>query len=168
MLEAVRWAPTHKLTEPWHLVVLSGNSKAEFEALTIKCCEELLPPEKSEQVVSKLRRKQSKDWPKVHSYVAICMKRHADEVPEWEEISSVACGIQNMSLVAHSLGISGYWSSWQAVARDSAPMHEFLGLDSSRGDRCLGVWVVGQGDPERVKGYRAKRHDLAGKVVWKS
>jgi nitroreductase len=167
MLEAARWAPTHKLTEPWHFVVLSGTTKSEFEELTIKCCQELLPPEKAEQVVAKLKRKQNKDWPKVHCYIAICMKRH-EEVPEWEEIAAVSCGVQNLSLMAHSLGVSGYWSSWQAAARDSAAMHQFLGLDSSRGDRCLGVWLVGQADQERVRGYRPKRQDLAQKVVWKS
>lgn len=31
MLEAARWAPTHKLTEPWHFVVIGGSSKAAFE-----------------------------------------------------------------------------------------------------------------------------------------
>jgi nitroreductase len=31
MLEAARWAPTHKLTEPWHFVVLEGSSKEAFE-----------------------------------------------------------------------------------------------------------------------------------------
>jgi hypothetical protein len=65
MLEAARWAPTHKLTEPWRFVVLAGASKAEFEELTIERCQALLPPEKAEQVVAKLKRKQIKDWPKV-------------------------------------------------------------------------------------------------------
>lgn len=31
MLEAARWAPTHKLTEPWRFVVLEGSAKAQFE-----------------------------------------------------------------------------------------------------------------------------------------
>ena len=31
MLEAARWAPTHKRTEPWHFVHLSGKSKTQFE-----------------------------------------------------------------------------------------------------------------------------------------
>eukprot|EP00878_Enallax_costatus_P040758 GHUV01047125.1.p1 GENE.GHUV01047125.1~~GHUV01047125.1.p1 ORF type:complete len:103 (-),score=13.26 GHUV01047125.1:336-644(-) len=34
MLDAARWAPTHKQTEPWHFVVLSGSGKAEFEVST--------------------------------------------------------------------------------------------------------------------------------------
>lgn len=80
MLEAARWAPTHKLTEPWHFVVLAGASKAEFEELTIDRCQSLLPPEKAEQVVAKLRRKQSKDWPKVSpalSALQLCCLRYS-------------------------------------------------------------------------------------------
>lgn len=35
------------------------------QELTIKLCQELLPPEKQEQTVTKLRRKQASAWPKV-------------------------------------------------------------------------------------------------------
>eukprot|EP00775_Hariotina_reticulata_P011569 gene11569-11713_t len=166
MLEAARWAPTHKLTEPWHFVVLAGASKAEFEELTIDRCQALLPPDKAEQVVAKLRRKQSKDWPKVHCYIAICMQRH-DEVPEWEEVAAVACAVQNMQLVGTALGVAGYWSSWQAVARDSSEMHQLLGIDGSKGDRCLGVVVVGQSDEQRLGAYKPRRQPLNDKVVWR-
>lgn len=31
ILEAARWAPTHKLTEPWHFVVIGGSQKEAFE-----------------------------------------------------------------------------------------------------------------------------------------
>lgn len=33
--------------------------------MTIRLCQELLPPEKAEQTVAKLARKKQKDWPKV-------------------------------------------------------------------------------------------------------
>jgi hypothetical protein len=33
--------------------------------MTIRLCQELLPPEKAEQTVAKLTRKKQKDWPKV-------------------------------------------------------------------------------------------------------
>jgi hypothetical protein len=31
ILDAARWAPTHKLTEPWHFVVIGGSQKDVFE-----------------------------------------------------------------------------------------------------------------------------------------
>lgn len=38
MLEAANWAPTHNLTEPWRFVVIEGDSKEQFEDLTIDAC----------------------------------------------------------------------------------------------------------------------------------
>jgi hypothetical protein len=36
-----------------------------LQDMTIRLCQELLPPEKAEQTVAKLQRKKQKDWPKV-------------------------------------------------------------------------------------------------------
>jgi hypothetical protein len=46
-------------------------------------------------------------------------------------------------------------------------MQQMLGLDPSRGDKCLGFFVVGTADAEVVAGYRPKRQPLEDKVVWK-
>jgi nitroreductase len=94
------------------------------------------------------------------------MKRN-DSVPEWEEMCAVGCAVQNMALQASALGIHGYWTSWQVPARESAEMQQLLGLDPFRGDKCLGFFVVGTADAERVVAYRPKRQPLADKVVWK-
>lgn len=102
----------------------------------------------------------------VHCYIAICLQRHADALPEWEEVSSLACAVQNMALQGTALGVCGYWTSWQPVARDSAEMHQLLGIDASKGDKCLGFFVVGNADAERVQSYRPKRQPLSEKVVW--
>ncbi|KAF8066340.1 ydjA [Scenedesmus sp. PABB004] len=165
MLEAARWAPTHKLTEPWHFVILEGGAKAEFEALTIDRCGALLPPDKAEATVAKLTRKRGKDWPKVRAFIAICMKRN-ESVPEWEELAAVAAAVQNMQLAAAALGVGCYWSSWQPAARDSPEMHALLRIDGARGDRCLGVLSVGHPDGERVAALRARRAPLEEKVLW--
>ena len=49
------------------------------------------------------------------------MKRHAEKLPEWEEICAVAMSVQNMHLAAEAMGIGGFWSShtWCKRARDS-------------------------------------------------
>jgi nitroreductase len=101
----------------------------------------------------------------VHCYIAICMKRH-EEVPEWEEIAAVACAVQNMALVGSSMGVHGYWSSWQPAARDAPEMYALLKIDAGSGDRCLGVFVVGRAQQERLQGYRPRRQELSEKVLW--
>lgn len=69
---------------------------------------------------------------------------------------------------ASSMGIHGYWSSWQVPAREAPEMQQLLGLDISRGDRCLGFFLVGTADAERLQSYRPKRQPLSEKVVWMS
>jgi hypothetical protein len=64
------------------------------------------------------------------------------------------------------MGIHGYWTSWQVPARESPEMYQLLGIDSSKGDKCLGFFVVGCAEPERLAGYRPKRQPLEDKVVW--
>lgn len=47
---------------------------------------------------------------------------YLQENPEWEEMCAVACAVQNMYLMATSLGVAGYWSSWETGARECKEM----------------------------------------------
>jgi hypothetical protein len=69
-----------------------------------------------------------------------------------------------MHLLATSFGLGAYWSSWQDVARDAPEIGELLGLDTSAGDRCLGVFCVGL--TERAGAYRGSRTPYTDKVTW--
>ena len=53
----------------------------------------------------------------VHCYIAICLKRHANAVPEWEEIAAVASAVQNLSLTATALGVSSVGSGVDGYSR---------------------------------------------------
>jgi len=61
---------------------------------------------------------------------------------------NVAMHISCLNLACNNLSsiCNCCWSRRQAVARDSPEMHQLLGIDASKGDRCLGVLVVGQAD----------------------
>jgi hypothetical protein len=44
-------------------------------------------------------------YSQVHCYIATCLRRHADVVPECrEEVAAVAAAVQNMYLTATALG----------------------------------------------------------------
>lgn len=166
ILEAGNWAPTHKLTQPWRFVVVCSLGKLELTNLTIKVCRERLPADKAEKVVAKLERKKVETLDKISHYIAVCMKRcdKPDSIPEWEEMCAVAAAAQNMLLAASSLGVAGYWTSWQEAARTSPEMKKFLGLQGE-GDICLGFLVLGYSD--RADQYRGSRGPVQEKVVWK-
>lgn len=169
ILQAATWAPTHGLTEPWRFVVIGGKHKEELIDLTIDICSEKLPADEAQRKVEKLQKKKPKELPAISHYIAICMKREGKPgklKPEWEEMAAVSCAVQNMWLMATALGLSGYWTSWQEVARDSDQMRDYLNLDDPR-DRCLGFFVLGKGDSERVASYRASRAPLDQIVQWR-
>lgn len=144
-------------------MVLGSEAKQQFEDLTIQLCQQKLEGDKRDKTVAKLTKKKASDWQKVHCYIALCVKRHPDQLPEWEELAAVACAVQNMSLMATATGVAGYWSSWQEAAREAAEMKEFLGLAPQ--DRCLGVFSAGISD--RVDSYRGSRRPLEEKVEWR-
>ncbi|GFR50722.1 hypothetical protein Agub_g12979, partial [Astrephomene gubernaculifera] len=145
LLEAANWAPTHGMTEPWRFVVLRGASKTAMEDLTLELCRTRLAPEQAAKTLEKLEKKRGSTWGKVSCYIAICCKRQAKPgkmMPEWEEMAAVSCAVQNMYLMSTSLGLGGYWSSWQEVARESPEMKELLGLSPE--DRVMGFFTLGR------------------------
>ncbi|KXZ46984.1 hypothetical protein GPECTOR_39g478 [Gonium pectorale] len=169
LLEAANWAPTHGLTEPWRFVVLEGASKKEMEDLTMELCRTRLPEEKAAKTLEKLEKKRASTWGKISCYIAICCKRQSKPeklMPEWEEMAAVSCAVQNMALLATSMGLAAYWTSWQEVARESPEMKALLGLAPE--DRMMGFFTVGCIELERREGYRGSRGPWAEKVAWKS
>lgn len=85
-------------------------------------------------------------------------------MPEWEELAATSTSVQNLHLMATSLGVSGYWtSSGPEKARDSKKVKSWLGLDSE--DRCIGAFLVGKSD--RADNYRPTRGPWQEKVTWK-
>jgi len=170
MLDAARWAPTHKLTQPWRFVVLGGVQKDAFEALSIDLVERHEADQvKREATLKKMRRKREGDWRNVALYVAIVLRRTqgASAPPEWEEAAAVAMAVQNLWLAGWSLGVHGYWSSWYPPARDAPEMAAFLKADLAAGDKVLGFFLCGVADPERLAKYRGSRRPVEEVVEWR-
>mmetsp|Transcript_30854 Transcript_30854/g.67372 ORF Transcript_30854/g.67372 Transcript_30854/m.67372 type:complete len:262 (-) Transcript_30854:109-894(-) len=169
MLEAANWAPTHGKTEPWRFVVMSGAGKEEFEEMCHNTIKETLG-EDSEKYQKYLEKKQKKAAAKakVSHLIAICMKRQTkpDKLnPEWEEMAACSCAVQNMHLMATSMGVASYWSTGGPL--ESPNLLNFLGL-TEEGDRCLGLFHVGMAPKEKVQAYRATRGPIDKKVTWLS
>lgn len=169
LLEAANWAPTHGKTEPWRFVVLSDNGLRAFFKTVDKCQRAALGEDSD--AYKKWKAKQDRkaaDREMLAYLICIGMKRQANPdklMPEWEEISAVACAVQNMHLLATSLNVQGYWSSGAAYTQPA--VCDELGWDSEAGDRCLGVFHVGMAPSDTVAMYRSKRQPIKEKVTWR-
>lgn len=155
LLEGANWAPTHKRTEPWRFVVFRGQEAIErVTDATIEgnrvAADKARGGDSFEQWHADfLKNGIEKKWRKCDVLIAICMLRQTlpdKRNPEWEEIAATACAVQNMYLMATSLGLAGYWSSWNIVGRDSDAMAKCLGISTEAGDRCLGFFCIGSSD----------------------
>lgn len=136
ILELANWAPSHRKTEPWRFVLISGYSLIALADYMQKLYKELTPEEK----FSPLKYKKTRDKILKSSYIiAICMKRDPKEsVPEWEELAAVSCAVQNLWLGAHALGLAAYWSSPKSIIENP----EFLKL--KEGESCIGLFYLGK------------------------
>ncbi len=156
VLENANWAPTHRLTEPWRFQVFTGQALERLGQYMADFYKANTPTERfSEEVYQK-----NKENPmRAGAVIAICMQRDAEErVPEWEEIASVACAVQNMWLTCTAHGIGSYWSTPTAALK----ANDFLQL--KEGERCLGLFYMGYHDMPEIPG---KRTPITNKVVWR-
>lgn len=138
ILENARWAPTHKLTEPWRFLVFTGDgikALAKFQAGLYKSVTENDGSYKE----ANYERLMTKPFLSSH-IIAIIMKRNEKQaVPEVEETGAVFCAVQNMYLTATAYGIGGYLSTGGITYFDEAK--EFFGLETE--DRLIGFFHLG-------------------------
>lgn len=138
IIDNARWAPTHKLTEPWRFVVFTGdgiNAFAKFQSDIYKSVTEKEGTFKAGSY-EKLRSK-----PLLSSHIiAVIMKRDERKaVPEIEEAGAVFCAIQNMYLTATAYGIGCYLSTGGVTYFEEAKA--FFGLEPD--DRVIGFFHLG-------------------------
>ena len=155
ILENALWAPTHKKTEPWSFKVFTGKSLESLSAYSAEWYKTNTPEEK----LSELKYIKTKKKALQSSHViAIIMNRHADLLPEWEEVAAVACAVQNMWLTASANGVGAYWSSPKyAIEGDT-----FFELEENQ--KCLGLMYLGI--PVDGLQLNAERIPLDEKVEW--
>lgn len=154
ILESANYAPTHKLTQPWRFVVITGQAKTR---LGLELGQLYKSAVSENQFLQKKFNSFSEKTAQASCIIAINIQFHPDKLPAWEEIAATACAVQNMSLTAHALNVGTYWSSPAFVEKLDA----FLGL--SENEKCYGLFYMGY-HCEDFKG--ANRTPIADKVKW--
>ncbi len=159
ILENASWAPTHKFTEPWYFKVYSQKGKATLLKKCLEVYTSIFGAEKAVFYEEKLQKKLDKS----SHVLLICMKRDPKRsIPEWEEVASVSCAVQNLNLSLKSHNIGGYWSSPRFCP--SAEMNASFQLDPE--DQCLGFFFLGKVDPNRPEKSNRTRKPLDTFTEW--
>jgi nitroreductase len=139
ILENANWAPSHKRTYPWRFTVFTGEGLkklAEFQS-------ELYKRKTSEAGTfdeGKYQKLGTKPLMASH-VIGIGMKRDPKQsLPEIEEISAVACAVQNMYLTASAHGLGSYWGTGGITYFEEAK--PFFGLEKE--DKFMGFLFLGK------------------------
>ena len=156
ILENARWAPTHKLTEPWRFLVFTGdgiNALAKMQSDLYRSVTMADGTFKESHYEKLLTR------PALSSHIiAIIMKRDEREsVPEIEESGAVFCAIQNMYLTAAAYGLGSYLSTGGITYFEEAK--ESFGLEKN--DRLIGFFHLGIPKRTYPDGKRKPVEDIA-------
>ena len=148
LIEAARWAPNHKHTEPWRFHVVSGRAREEM-------CEAILAGggEFAKDPRGKLLRSPQ--------FIAVTQQAVLDDpVRDQEDYAAVCCAVQNMMLAATARGLATKWSTG-ALAENSAAKH-WLGIGEQ--DRIVAFLYVGY-PPDEMREMPAERRPA--EVVWR-
>jgi nitroreductase len=152
-LENACYAPNHKLTEPWKFKVYCGEGLRTLAREQAAIYKENAGPSFKQ---SKYEQLLTAPLESSHIITIGCKR---GTLPEMEEISAVACAVQNMYLTFTAYGIGGYWSTGGVTFMGPAKALAGLGDD----DIFMGFFYVGY-----IQTPSPQRHprDIAGAIEW--
>lgn len=142
-IEVARWAPNHRLTEPWKFYLLGPETVkrardcwAQFEA------------EVKGEAAGEARRKRLAEIP---GHFVMTSARDEDELIELENYAASSCAAQNLALYLWQRGVGIKWTSG-AITREQR-LYELLGIDAGL-ERIVGYFWYGI---PRVVGEQRRR-----------
>ncbi len=131
-IDAARWAPNHRRTEPWRFYLLgpvTATAIAELNAVLV------VAAKGAAAGAAKLAR-----WREVPGWLAVTCVAADDPLQAQEDYAAVCCAIQNLQLALWSDGIGVKWTTG-AVTRDPR-FFAAAGIDAAR-ERLVGLLWYG-------------------------
>ena len=173
-IELARWAPNHKLTEPWRFHILGPETAHAVVTLNTRLVEEEPAPgglfqiadpladesraiartPRPEEQGSEAAKVKYKKWSAIPGWLAVSYLRSDDPVRDLENYAAVCCAIQNLSLFLWSENIGVKWSTGPVTRHEK--LYEILHVDPHV-QRIVGLFWYGY--PARTP--EMKRKDMA-------
>jgi nitroreductase len=160
ILDTATWAPNHHLTEPWRFIVIMGDERAKLgeamsEALASSSSSTTVKPNPERLLVE---RNKPLGAPVILALIS--SPKTGPNVVAQEEVVAAGAVLQNLLLVAHSLGLSTMVRS--GIHLYSDPVRRYLGMTPQ--EDVVGLVYLGHAAEIPAPGRRA---DLAAKVEWR-
>jgi len=118
-IDVARWAPNHRLTEPWHFYLLGRKTAEAIAHLNA----ERITSERGVKAGEKKRLR----WLAIPGWLVVTCRRAEDPVRAREDYAACACALQNFQLYLWSEGIGVKWTTGD-VTQDPL-FYPLLGID---------------------------------------
>ena len=142
-LDAARWAPNHRLTEPWRFYLLGPETAAAVAHLNAEIVAEKRGPAAAENKRAR--------WLSMPGWLVLTCRRSDDPLRMREDYGACCCAAQNMMLALWAAGVGTKWGTGK-VTRDDR-FFELLGIDRAE-EQVVGLFWYGY--PAEVPAARRK------------
>jgi nitroreductase len=137
LLEGAILAPNHKLTQPWGFVVLGKRARTRYAE--IKAANRVKDEANAEFAAAK-RDKIVAETAAIPAVIVVTQKLDPSPVRQEEDYAAVFMGIQNMLLLATSMGLGSKVNTGRIM--DDAQMRELI--VAADDERIVGIVHVGE------------------------
>lgn len=144
LLNVAKWAPNHKLTEPWRFQLYSGEGKEVFAQAYIDS------QPKVEGEVSEKAKKKAQYYKDIPIQLVIIMPEDPRQRRWDEDYGAVSAFIQNFQLAAWERGIGMIWRTNDWVY--DPVFREAIGVKP--GEKIVGTMMIGY--PKHIPKTKAR------------
>jgi nitroreductase len=136
ILDAARWAPNHRLTEPWRIAIIGTQSReALADALASLTVSSQDPP-----VMAKAKDEARRKVMSSPVLLAVTCRLAENLGQQVEDLAAVCAGVQNLQLAAWGEGIGTHWNTGKVTR---LPETSVLLELPERGEQLVGFLYLG-------------------------
>ncbi len=119
-LALARWAPNHRLTEPWRFYLLGEETRAAIAHLNAD-----LVTEARGEAAGRSKRER---WLSIPGWLVVTAQRSDDPYRDSEDYAATCCAVHNLQLYLWSHGIGTKWTTGPVTQEPR--FFELLAIDS--------------------------------------
>ena len=132
-IEVARWAPNHRLTQPWHFYLIGPTTRRGVTDLAVE-----LDVAKKGERAGPLRRARLDAVP---GFLVLTTRHSDDALLEREDYAACCCAAHNLMLYLWQRGIGTKWTTG-GITRDPR-FYALLGIDAAK-ESVVGLFWYGK------------------------